>query len=137
MANGKATRDGRSQEGLSGAAGAGKNTPDGARHIAHYHDQHEDYVPVSRPLLQELSTFGWLQEGAGGAGMFFFSGAFWLLVTMLFEHSDEFGKYIPWLLLCVVSMIFGGVLIWVGYRHFQLKQNRIQDIFRDNPPEAN
>jgi hypothetical protein len=37
---------------------------DGARHIPHYVDQHEDYVPVSRPLLRELSSFGWLQEGS-------------------------------------------------------------------------
>ena len=105
----------------------------GARHIPHYHDQHEDYVPVSRPLLNELSTFGWLQEGAGAAGMFFFSGAFWLFVTMISEHSDALEKFAPWLLLCIVSMLFGAVLIWVGYRHFILKQDRIREIFRDNP----
>lgn len=105
----------------------------GARHIPHYYDQHEDYVPVSRPLLRELSTFGWLQEGAGAAGMFFFSGAFWLFATLVYEHGVHLSEYVPWVLMCVISMLFGAVLIWVGYRHFKLKQDRIQDIFRDNP----
>jgi hypothetical protein len=113
--------------------GSGYLAPSGARHIPHYHDLHEDYVPVSRPILRELSTFGWLQEGAGAAGMFFFSGAFWLFITMIFEHFDELKKYVPWLLLCIICMLFGAVLVWVGYRHFQLKQARIQDIFRENP----
>jgi hypothetical protein len=62
------------------AAGASKppHTParqslgkGGARHIPHYLDRHEDYVTVSGPFLRELSTFGWLQEGLGAAGMFF------------------------------------------------------------------
>ncbi len=105
----------------------------GARHIPHYLDQHEEYIPVSRPLLEELSTFGWLQEGAAAAGTFFFSGAFWLLVTLLVEHNDEIPKYAPWLLTCIVSMLFGAALVWVGYHHFRLKQNRIREIFRENP----
>jgi hypothetical protein len=108
---------------------------DGARHIPHYVDQHEDYVPVSRLLLRELSSFGWLQEGCGAAGTFFFSGAFWLLLTMLFEHGDEYKKYVPWFLMCIISMIFGSVLLWVGYSHFKLKQDRISEIFRENPTD--
>lgn len=90
----------------------------GARHIAHYHDQHEDYIPVSRSLLRELSSFGWLQEGAGAAGMFFFSGAFWLLITLLAEHSSELDQFAAWIAFCGISILFGGVLIWIGYRHF-------------------
>ena len=108
---------------------------DGARHIPHYLEQHEDYVPVNRPLLRELSSFGWLQEGCGAAGTFFFSGAFWLFFTMLFEHSDEYKKYVPWFLMCIVSMIFGLALLGVGYSHFKLKQDRISDIFRENPTD--
>jgi hypothetical protein len=102
----------------------------GARHIPHYSDQHENYITVSPSILRELSTFGWLQEGLGAAGTFFFSGAFWLLVTLLVEHLEEIKKYAPWLMLCVISMIFGGILIWIGYSHFRLKQDRINDIFR-------
>jgi|ERR1700749_2557367 len=106
----------------------------GARHVPHYHDRHEDYVPVSRPVLLELSVLGWLQEGAGAVGTFFFSGAFSLLGTMLFEHANEITKFIPWVILCFVSMLFGTVLMWVGYHHFLLKQQRIHDIFRENLP---
>jgi len=107
----------------------------GARHIPHYHDLHEDYVPVNRPLLRDLSSYGWLQEGVGAAGMFFFSGAFWLLATILFEHGNELPKYAPWILLCVVCILFGGVLMWVGYYHFKLKQDRIRDIFHSHPSD--
>jgi hypothetical protein len=98
-----------------------------------YHDQYEDYVSMSRPLLRELSSFGWLQEWSGAGGMFFFSGAFWLLVAILAEHGSELGKYAPWLVVCLLSIVFGCILIWIGYVNFQIKQGRIQDISREHP----
>jgi hypothetical protein len=52
---------------------------------------------------------------------------------MLVEHGHSISDYVPWVLMCVVSMIFGGVLVWVSYRHFELKQKRINDIFHDQP----
>jgi len=88
---------------------------------------------VSRHHLQELSTFGWLQEGAGAVGMFFFSGAFWLLMTMFYEHGYHLSDSVPEVLMCLMSMVFGLVLVWVGYQHFTLKQNRIREIFREHP----
>ena len=123
-------------KGQAGSEQVGASGGAGARHIPHYVDLHEDYVPVSRPLLKELSTFGWLQEGAGAAGMFFFSGAFWLLATMLYEHGFHLSEYLPWALTCILSMLFGGVLMWISYWHFKLKQNRIEDIFREHPSSS-
>jgi len=106
-------------------------TPSGARHIPRYLDKHEEYVPVSRPLLRELSTLALLQEGVGAAGAFFFSGPFWLIINILVEHSTDLKTYAPWLILCCISMLFGAVLIWIGYNHFRLKQRRIEDIFSE------
>jgi len=107
----------------------------GAKHIARYHDRHEDYIPVSPQHLRELSTFGWLQEGAGAVGMFFFSGAFWLAVTVAFEHSKELTKYTDWLFVCFLSVIFGIALIVIGWTHFNMKQLRIRELLESGNSE--
>jgi hypothetical protein len=87
---------------------------------------------VSRARLREISTLGWIQEGAGGAGVFFSSGAFWLLATLVAEHWDETAKYTPWFILCGLSILFGVVLMWIGFRHFKMKQDYISDLFGDD-----
>ena len=87
---------------------------------------------MSRAKLREISTFGWLQEGIGALGVFFVSGAFWTFITLISEHSDEWRKYLPWFILCGCLVVAGLGLIWVGYRHFKLKQDCIEEIFRNS-----
>ena len=111
------------------AEGAHVPTRRSAKHVAHYADRHEDFVLVSRSNLKEISQLSLLQEGAGAVGMFFFSGAFWLLATILFEHNAELAKYAPWLLLCVISILFGVVLIWIGWEHYKLRKDAVDAAF--------
>jgi hypothetical protein len=113
----------------------------GARHHADYHDTHEDYIPVSRARLRELSNYTVLQEGTGAAGIFLFSGAFWEFIRIVAEHSIALEHHwedaAPWLLAFIISMAAGGVLTWVSVRHFRLKRQYIEDLFaaanRDGP----
>jgi len=88
---------------------------------------------VSRADLRDVSTFGWLQEGVGGLGMFFASGAFWLLAAIFVEHSHELNKVAAWIIMCVLSIAFGCVLMWISHKHFKLKQQRIEDYFSGSP----
>jgi hypothetical protein len=104
----------------------------GARYIPHYHDRHEDHVSVSPSDLRRLSDFALLQEGVGAAGVFFLSGAFWLLVTLLAEHWKEYIQYMPWFVTCVISILFGAVLMWVGWVNFNQKRRLIKDLI---PPD--
>ena len=105
--------------------------PDGARIDNHYIHRTEDAIAVRRSDLHEISKFGWLEEGCGASGVFFFSGAFWLLVTLLAEHMSEYHAYIPWFILCFVCMVFGAVLIWLAHNHFTMRQLRIAAYFDD------
>jgi hypothetical protein len=102
----------------------------GAQHNPIYLDSSAEYVAVRKSDLRELSTFGWLQEGAGAVGMFFVSGAFWLAITLVVEHAPELSKYWPAFVLCLLSILFGGVLLWISHRHFQMRDARINDYFR-------
>ena len=79
--------------------------------------------------LREIAKFGWLEEGAGAAGMFFLSGAFWALFSLVIEHHDHLADYWAGEALCVIAMIFGGVLVWLAHAHFKMREERIKDIF--------
>jgi len=85
---------------------------------------------VRRGDLREIADFGWLEQGAGAAGMFFLSGAFWLALSLLVEHSGELSNYWAGFVICGLSMLFGAVLVWVAHRHFRMRENRINDYFK-------
>jgi tetrahydromethanopterin S-methyltransferase subunit C len=108
----------------------------GARYLPQYRDTRGEHILVSRADLRDVSTYGWLQEGVGGIGMFFFSGAFWLLATILVEHSKELDKVAPWIGMCILSIIFGAVLIGIAHTHFSLKKERINDYFEEQPSDS-
>lgn len=135
-----------------GGAGAAGNLPDnsgitpnlsqtgigagaGAQARPRYRDRHEEYVLVTEDDLREAGTVGWLQEGTAGVGLFFLSGAFWLLAALLAEHGNE-PEFYPWYFVCFITVVFGGVLTWVGARLFRLKQKRLSKYF-PNSTDAN
>jgi hypothetical protein len=86
---------------------------------------------VRRSDLRELTELGWLQEGLGAAGVFFFSGAFWLAATLAVEHSGNLENYWAGFGFCGLSMLFGTVLIWVAHRHFRMRESRITGYFSE------
>jgi len=102
----------------------------GARHVPTYHDLQEDFILVNRNHLKELTDFSMLQEGAGAGGMFFLSGPVWLLITLLSEHGLE-AKYVPWYVVCFLSMIFGLFLLWMAYINYVRKNRTIDKLFRE------
>ena len=111
---------------------SGKPKPkEGAKHIPTYYDLKEDLVLMSKSRLQEVSDFSLLQEGVGAVGMFFFSGAFWLLATLAAEHAKELFSYVPWFLMCFLSMGFGATLIWVSFVNYTRKRELIKKMFKD------
>jgi energy-converting hydrogenase Eha subunit G len=109
-------------------SGTPRGTVGGAQAHPTYYDRHEEYALVTKEDLREVSTIGWLQEGAAGFGLFFLSGAFWLLVTLIAEHGKDPNFY-PWYLACAVISVCGGILVFVGARLFLLKQARLEKYF--------
>src|ERR1700675_4641133 len=113
-------------EATSGSAGTG------ARIHHEYHDRIEDTVAVTRDDLREISTVGWLQEGAAGIGMFFLSGAFWLLITLIAEHGRNSDFY-PWYLACLVIIACGAAVTSIGLVLLRTKRRRLHKYFdREN-----
>lgn len=82
---------------------------------------------MTRDELREIRAFGWLQQTLYGIGTFFFSGAFWLLVDLL-AHQEHYG-FTARMGMCVVSMVFGGVIASVGLIMFGLRQRRLNKHF--------
>jgi hypothetical protein len=116
--------------GQSGLEQVGASGGAGAQHTPIYRDSSAEYVAVRKSDLREISQFGWLEEGAGAAGMFFLSGGFWLAAALLVEHSNELEKYGAGFGLCALSVIFGVVLMWIARNHFQMREQRISDYFK-------
>lgn len=116
----------------SGDAGGGS----GSQFKHRYYDRTEDVVPVTRSDLREIAEFGWLEEGVGAAGMFFASGAFWQLPVIFVEHGNDMkGAHWAWVGACVLSIAFGGVLLWIASRHFKMRDQRVKHYFKsENEP---
>ena len=99
----------------------------GARAHPHYQDRHEEYMLVTREDLTEVRAFGWMQQSLFGAGTFFFSGAFWLIMELLAHEL----KFTAWIGMCLISMAFGGILLGIGFAMFMLRQNRLNKYFSE------
>jgi len=101
----------------------------GARIHHDYQDRTEPTVGVTRDDLAEMRNLGTFQQLLFGIGSFLFSGAFWLVVTMLIEHVGHYSDYTNGFLVCAVAMLSGGALTFVGWRMFQMKQKRLDKYF--------
>jgi hypothetical protein len=99
----------------------------GAKVHAHYQDRHEEYIPVTKDDLQEVRTFGWLQQSLFGTGTFFFSGAFWLLMELLSREP----KFTAFVAMCILSMAFGAILGAIGLVMFAIRQRRLNKYFEE------
>jgi len=85
---------------------------------------------VRRSDLREISTFGWLEEGAGAIGMFFLSGAIWVAVSVAIEHWADLEKYKWAFAFCGLC---GIAALWIAHKHFQMREDRITDYFEQLP----
>ncbi len=61
------------------------------------------------------------------AGEFFMAGPLWLFVEKLFDDP----RPVPMLLVCVLSMVFGGILFWVGWRQRKRRLNWIDSLIEN------
>jgi hypothetical protein len=113
-----------------------RRLPSGAQAHPKYYDRHEEYVLVTRDDLREISSIGWLQEGAAGIGLFFFSGAFWLLLTLIAEHGRN-AEFYSWYFVCVIIVICGAAVMSVGVLLYSARQRRLKKYFPKEPDEAN
>jgi tetrahydromethanopterin S-methyltransferase subunit C len=85
-------------------------------------------MSVSRYDLKEVGEVGVLQEGVGAAGVIFVSVGATEAINILVEHHATLGDYVGWLFGCGSAMLFGVVLIVVGYRVFKMKQKKIEHL---------
>lgn len=81
--------------------------------------------------LREIKGFGWLQQAMFGMGMFFFSGAFWLLMAILADQKKL--EITPWMGMCGLSIIFGFSLMAVGVVIHYLRNKRLDKYFKEDP----
>ncbi len=92
---------------------------------------HCEYVLMTRSDILEAQTLGWFQQGLFGVGMFFFGGAFWLLVSLC--ATSPTGTFSAWMAMCILSMTFGTLLMGVGGALFWLKQRKLSQRFDQGP----
>lgn len=96
-----------------------------------YHGRVEHYAYVTESDLREAVEFGFLHQVLIQSGTFFFSGAFWLLTELVIkqtEISPSF-KITPWMGVCGLSMLFGSVLNFAGWRLYVAKQKKLEKYF--------
>jgi hypothetical protein len=107
------------------------HTPEthGAHAVPHYRDRHEEYLLVTRDDLREIRNFGWFQQTLFGVGTFFFSGAFWLLAELIAHQEHGKFEFTPWMAVCVISMIAGAALGFIGFVMFLMRQRRLNKYF--------
>ena len=93
--------------------------------------------------LAEASEFGLMQQLLTQVGMFFFSGAFWLLIDLIIKAYEESQKpnssfeFSAWMFMCILSMIFGAALFFVGWRLSVVRQKKLKKYFPSDEDELN
>lgn len=105
--------------------------PVGAVMIPEYLERRQEVVAVNRDDLEDILGFDGMAAAFGAIGMFFLSGATWLLV----DHLATAEAYAAGLIgVCVVSMIAGcGFLGGGAYAHSK-KRGRITRIYNQTKP---
>jgi predicted transporter len=86
---------------------------------------------VTKDDLREIKGFGWLQQGLFGSGTFFFSGAFWLLAELV-SHNEK-SEFTSWMAMCILSILFGLVLISIGLFLHYLREKKLDKYFKAEP----
>jgi hypothetical protein len=82
---------------------------------------------VTQDDLREIKTLGWIQQSIYGAGIFFFSGAFCLIMELI--ASQEKFEFTPWMGVCITSMAAGVVFGGVGLIIFSMRQKLLNKCF--------
>jgi len=74
-----------------------------------------------------------LHEAMIQTGTFFFSGAFWLLIELLVRGSEsqEGLHFTSWMAMCLLSMVFGGLLAFFGWRVVVMRRTKLKNYFPD------
>ena len=85
---------------------------------------------MTRSDLDDIATFGQLQEWIGALGVALVTLGATEAVNLLAEHSDHLADYSGWLFGCAVSAICGGGLIFVAYVLHGQKAKKISKYFK-------
>lgn len=105
--------------------------PSGAVMIPEYLERRQEVVAVNRDDLDDILGFDGMAAAFGAIGMFFLSGATWLLI----DHVATADAYSVGLVgICIVSIIAGfGFLLGGVYAHSK-KRGRITRIYNQTKP---
>jgi hypothetical protein len=97
-----------------------------------YLQRRQEYIAVNRNDLEDLRVFDALESWLFAVGMFFVSGATWLGVDKYFDtgHSAR----VLLLCVCILSVVFGGVMCGVALVMRVKKKERIDRIFAETKP---
>lgn len=131
----------KSQSAGSGGALPQENfNPNGSTVVARYLHRHQEYVSVNRNDLEDLLSYDTDALAFGSIGMFFVSGAAWILAEQ-WLGPDGF-QMSPLVAVCIALLPVGSFLIWQGKRQHDKKRGKIHRIFAeteeiDGPHKAN
>lgn len=105
--------------------------PSGAVMIPEYLERRQEVVAVNRDDLEDILGFDGMAASFGAIGMFFLSGATWLLI----DHLATAETYTPGLIgICVVSIAAGGGFLAGGAFAHSKKRGRITRIYNQTKP---
>lgn len=107
----------------------GEIEPSGATLEPNYHKGSQDVVGVPFMEIRDASSSVNEETLQFTAGTFLFSGAFWLSI----ERLCTVGVNDPVVWICAISMVFGLVLGFTGYRQ---QCRRVRRLERYCPPDA-
>ncbi|MEG3155825.1 hypothetical protein [Sphingomonas sp. RB1R13] len=96
--------------------------PGGATLEPIYHQGKQGVVGVPVMEIKDATSSAFEERMLSVVGTFFASGAFWLGVDKLISE----GPANPVFLVCLISMVCGGVVAWTGYRQSARRVNRLE-----------
>lgn len=120
----------------SSAAGSAQSLPvinqTGATLQNHYYERIQDVLPVNRNDLEDLLDFDATAVKFGAFGMFWVSGAFWILIEQFLTQKEFAMTTLTWF--CGLCIVIGVFLAYQGREMHKKKRNRIERIFRETKP---
>nr|WP_295889404.1 phage holin family protein [uncultured Devosia sp.] len=106
--------------------------PAGALINHSYLERQQEVVAVNRNDLEDIISFDRMESSLAGLGLFLLSGALWLGIDKLADSSKP--EVTPVVVFCACSVVFGALLVGIGYFMGRKKRNRISRIFQETKP---
>jgi len=92
-----------------------------------YSDREEEYVLVTNDDLREIATFSRTERVLWDVGLFFVSGAFWLLIELIAHQASEEKKFeiTSWMIFCAACVVMGAAVMYAGHSMRDMKSKRL------------